>query len=307
MYNIKNTDIDREMRRTGIFFRTVLPYFSAGRLRFFSFIMRHFFPKTPHWKGIRTETVYLDRMDGSRLRLLVFRPEKEPAEKPPVVLWFYGGGYAIGSPVLDKLFISRFVHETGSVVVAPVYRHSTTNPYPAADEDGMAALSYICSSPDIDRSRIAIAGQSAGGGMTLKTALRARDEGKIKVNAIFPIFPMIDNNTVPDNDAPVWNTKSDQAAWSLYLKNDDGSYYAVPARCTDWSGLPPLCTYVGTIDPFYNSTITLVENVRKAGGTVALREYEGAFHGFDALTRSTAAKAAVDFFIDTYRKWQRID
>lgn len=96
------------------------------------------------------------------------------------------------------------------------------------------------------RDKIFVGGNSAGGGMTAALTLYARDRGEVNIAFQMPLYPMLDDRpteTSKNNDAPVWNTKSNIAAWELYLGGDYGtdrvSKYAAPARETDFSGLPP--------------------------------------------------------------------
>lgn len=94
------------------------------------------------------------------------------------------------------------------------------------------------------RDKIFVGGNSAGGGMTAALTLYARDKGEVNIAFQMPLYPMLDDRptkTSKNNDAPVWNTKSNIAAWKLYLGDDYGtdrvSKYAAPARETDF----PVC------------------------------------------------------------------
>lgn len=111
--------------------------------------------------------------------------------------------------------------------------------------------------------------------------------------------------TSKNNDAPVWNTKSNIAAWKLYLGDDYGtdrvSKYAAPARETDFSGLPPTLTFIGSIDPFLAETKSYVEALRAAGVPVEFRIFEGGFHSFDIYYFANIAKEANKFIRDGFK------
>ena len=131
------------------------------------------------------------------------------------------------------------------------------------------------------RDKIFVGGNSAGGGMTAALTLYARDRGEVNIAFQMPLYPMLDDRptkTSKNNDAPVWNTKSNIAAWKLYLGDDYGtdmvSKYAAPARETDFSGLPPTLTFIGSIDPFLAETKSYVEALRAAGVPVEFRIFE---------------------------------
>ena len=107
-----------------------------------------------------------------------------------------------------------------------------------------------------------------------------------------------------NNDAPIWNTASNEVAWEMYLGSNFGtdnvSKYAAPARETDYTGLPPTLTYIGDIEPFYDETVIYVENLKKAGVEVMFQVFPGCFHGFDLLLYTSPAKEARQFLHDGF-------
>ena len=217
---------------------------------------------------------------------------KTGAENAGGVLWSHGGGYIAG--MKEMVHASRvvdLVKKFGAVVVSPGYRLAVQRPYPAAAEDCYSALIYMKNHVrelGIRRDQIMVGGESAGGGLCAAGCIRARDTGEVNVAFQMPLYPMLDDRptkTSKNNDAPVWNTKSNIAAWKLYLGGDYGtvrvSNYAAPARETDFSGLPPTLTFIGSIDPFLAETQSYVDSLRAAGVPVEFRIFEGGFHSFD--------------------------
>ena len=314
-YNIKDTDMNADVRRIGAAFRRMRPYQDE-----------EFFRKTNKaedmlvrgkWVPVHTEAeeMFIPRGDGTDLRILVCRaidPEKRQ-DNAAGLLWIHGGGYATGVPEQDHLFADIFCTDGECVAVMPDYTRSTEAPYPAALGDCCLALYWMVQNADelgIDRDRIMVGGDSAGGGLTAAVCLRARDEGIIKIAFQMPLYPMLDDReteTSRDNDAPVWNTRSNRAGWDLYLAGfskdgDDVPSYAAPAREEDLRGMPPACTFVGTIDPFRAETEQYVEKLRKAGVQVFFREFEGCFHGFDMIAYATRpARDARSFLKNSFR------
>ncbi len=319
-YRIKDEDMDESVRRIGSVFRRMRPYQDE-----------EFFRRTNtaegvlvkrKWVPIHTEAqeVFISRADGSELRVLVCR-SKDPEkirEKAAGLLWIHGGGYATGVPEQDHLFIDIFCTEGECVAVVPEYTLSTEAPYPAALDDCCAALEWMAENAEqlgIDPTRIMVGGNSAGGGLTAAVCLRERDEKKVRIAFQMPLYPMIDDretDTSSNNDAPVWNTLSNREGWRLYLEGLDKDAvpsYAAPAREEDLSGMPPACTFVGTIDPFLSETESYVSKLRKAGIQVFFRKFEGCFHGFDMIAYSTKParearrflKNAFRYALDNYR------
>jgi acetyl esterase/lipase len=265
-----------------------------------------------HGNGLSYEQVYLQREDGTQLRICVYSPRK-PIQNAPGLLWIHGGGYSIGVPEQDeKAYIKRFIDWGAGVVVAPDYTKSVEKPYPAALNDCYAALLWLRDNGEkygINRSQIFIGGDSAGGGLTAALSLYARDKGEVSVAFQMPLYPMIDDRPTSSNignNAPLWNSASNELGWRLYLGplygKVDVPCYAAPARSTDYSALPPTFTFVGDIEPFYDETVTYIENIRKSGVPVHFKVFEGCFHAFDMVCPKTnVAKEAAALLETTFK------
>ncbi|MDN4618413.1 alpha/beta hydrolase [Paenibacillus sp. PsM32] len=221
----------------------------------------------------------------------------EPVSKHKMmsgVLWIHGGGYIIGGAEINDALCRRFVLETDSLVVSVDYRLAPEHPYPAPLEDCYSALKWFSENATtlgVDSNRIAVAGQSAGGGLTAALSLLARDRKGPKIAFQMPLYPMIDDrNITPSSyeitDARVWNRESNIFGWQMYLGkdgNNDISQYAAPARATDLSGLPPTYTCVGELDLFRDETIDYVTRLLRAGVPTEFHIYPGSYHGFEAF------------------------
>lgn len=304
IYNVSLKDMHPELRFAGALIRLILPHFTEGFFNMANLFLDNIgLPDLT--RGINSEVLYIERADGTRLRMRVYSP-KEISENVPGVLWIHGGGYALGVPETEIPFVEMFVKEKGAVVVAPDYTNSPTAPYPAALDDCYAALLWLKENGGkygMRSDQIFVGGDSAGGGLCAAVTLRARDTGEVNIAFQMPLYPMIDDRMITpssqNNDAPVWNTKSNEIAWKLYLGDSYGtdsvSKYAAPARETDYSGLPPALTYIGDIEPFYDETVIYVENLRNAGVKVDFKVFEGCFHGFDLLSFTTPSKQARAF------------
>jgi acetyl esterase/lipase len=261
--------------------------------------------------GCKTETIKIPRPDGSRMKLLIVRPEQrfEPATG---VLWLHGGGYLLGFP--EMVFMTRaidLVRECGAVVVSPAYRLSIQKPYPAALEDSDLALRYMKTHAQelgIREDQLMVGGESAGGGLTAALCLYVRDKGQVNIAYQMPLYPMLDcedTDSSRDNHAKIWNTRRNHLAWKLYLRACKGQpvpMYASPSRCEDYHGLPPAYTYVGDAEPFYCETLTYIQRLREAGVPAKVDVYPGGYHAFDMMEQDTpAAKLARERFLQEFR------
>lgn len=244
---------------------------------------------------------------AGRMKVLVLRPARQ-AEKPGAVgiLWIHGGGYAVG--MAEMIYMSRalnLVKKYGAVVVTPAYRLAGQAPYPAALEDCYAALAYLWEQADalgVDRRKIIVGGESAGGGLTASVCMLAREKGEIPIAYQLPLYPMLDDRDTPssaNNHGLSWNTRRNHAAWKLYLSHVKGEppALAVPARQEDYAGLPPCYTFVGDREPFYCETMTYVDHLNKAGVKAHVDVYPTGFHAFDMLLplRSISRRAIRGF------------
>ena len=223
------------------------------------------------------------------MKLIILRYGKGPG-----ILWIHGGGYVLGmASMVHKSMGKMLARHYGGVVVSPEYRLAKEAPYPAALKDCYAALRYMYVHAEdlgIDRNRIIVGGESAGGGLAAAVCLYARDRGEVPVSFQIPLYPMLDcrdTNSSRDNHAYVWNTRRNHWGWRWYLRDlygtDHVPPYASPAMAKDYSGLPPCYTYVEDGEPFLDETLTYVRRLKEAGVEASVDVFHGKIHGFDKL------------------------
>lgn len=243
-------------------------------------------------RSLSSRVVRIGTEAGS-MRMRVLQP-KDADGPVPGILWIHGGGYMTGGAYMVDMSCGKMLaRKYGAVVVCPNYRLAGKAPYPAALEDCYAALEWMYAQAEalgIDRDRIVVGGESAGGGLTVAVCLYARDKGEIPVALQLPLYPMLDcedTESSADNHGRVWDTKRNHWGWKHYLGDlygsKDISKYASPARETDYSGLPPCYTFVADGEPFYSETLTYVKNLREAGVEARVDIYHGNTHAFDML------------------------
>lgn len=242
------------------------------------------------------------------VRVKIYEP-KERTETLPGLLWIHGGGYVLGTADEADALSQQFVLEANCVVVSVDYRLAPEHPYPAALEDCYAALKWFSDQADeldVDRSRIGVAGQSAGGGLTAALALFTRDKKGPELCFQMPLYPMIDDrNNTPSNleitGNMIWNYDLNEKGWTMYLDGKNGtdevSQYAAPARATDLSNLPYTYTCIGQLDPFRDETLDYVTRLSRAGVDVEFHLYPGAYHGFEGIvpTASISQRALNEY------------
>ena len=309
-YNIKSEMINPELRAVGSAVRLIWPSFNEKKFVFCNSALDKIGKVLFKTKNAQCREIYLPRNDGTQMRMCLYIPN-EQKENVPGVLWIHGGGYAIGIPEQDSSYIDDLIEKSGCIVVSPDYTRSTDAPYPAALNDCYASLEWLCEHAaeyGIRDDQIFIGGDSAGGGLAAAVTLLARDKGEFSIAYQMLVYPMLDDRMITDssqnNDAPIWNSKSNEEAWKLYLGGlygtDNVPKYAAPARETDYSDLPPTITFVGTIDPFYDETLQYAENLKNAGVETCVQVYEGCFHGFDLLSYTSVARKSREFLLEGF-------
>ena len=256
--------------------------------------------------------VFIEKKNGGKVRTCIYK-SLQPKEDAVGLLWIHGGGYAIGAPEMDVGYIEKLIAATNCVIVSPDYTLSTEKPYPAALEDCYEALIWLkenATNLGIRNDQIFVGGVSAGGGLTAAVTLMARDKGEVNIAFQMPLYPMIDDRmnteSAVNNNAPIWNSKSNKLGWKMYLNElfgkDNIPKYAAPARETNYSGLPPAYTFVGDIEPFYNETATYFDNLRNAGVSAKVDVYEGCYHAFEIMCpKADISKHAVNRVLEEFK------
>ncbi|MFZ9628428.1 MAG: alpha/beta hydrolase [Ilumatobacteraceae bacterium] len=235
------------------------------------------------------------------VRVVVYEPAGR-TRPTGALLWIHGGGLVMGSPEQYHDVCSRFAAEVGIVVASVDYRLAPEHPFPAGLDDCMAALRWLHDDADrlgIDVTRVAVGGDSAGGGLAAALAQRAHDEDGPTVCFQLLQYPMLDDRTALEKGRRtlVWSNRSNGYAWSAYLghrvASDEPRAYASPARRHDLSGLPPAWVGIGDIDLFRDEAVDYATRLRAAGVECDLHVVPGMYHGAERVVPS--APSMVEF------------
>lgn len=230
------------------------------------------------------------------VRVFVINPGKPGAPARPAILQIHGGGYVLGSARQALSSNQELAATLDCVVVSVDYRLAPETPFPGALEDNYAALKWLHQNAEelgVDRARIAVLGESAGGGHAAMLAIAARDRGEVPIAYQALIYPMLDDRTGSTRKKPpfmgfvIWDEQRNRFGWTSLLGVPAGSRKvpagSVPARVEDLKGLPPAFIGVGSVDLFVDEDVEYARRLIDAGVPVRLNVVPGAFHGFDAL------------------------
>lgn len=248
----------------------------------------------PEGLPVDVEERRIEAAEGHEIGALVYRP-RDASPPRPAVLHIHGGGYVAGSMHMMDGANRKLAAELGCVVVSVDYRLAPETPHPGPVGDCYAALRWLHAhggTLGVDATRIAVSGESAGGGLAAALALLARDRGEVPVIFQRLIYPMLDDRTCTRSDPNpytgefVWTRAHNHFGWRSLLGHEPGvpavSPYAAAARAKDLAGLPPAFISVGALDLFFDESLEYAQRLVRAGVSTELHVYPGAFHGSDA-------------------------
>ncbi|MDP6833119.1 MAG: alpha/beta hydrolase [Alphaproteobacteria bacterium] len=206
------------------------------------------------------------------------------ADGNAALLYLHGGGYAFCGPGTHRLLAYNLSAATGMACLLPDYRLAPKHPYPAALEDAIAAYEWLCGQGH-PAARIAIAGDSAGGGLTVATALRLQQLGQPLPGALACLSPWTDMtmsgasiNGKAGADPMVQRASLERCAQWYLGDNGDRADPLVSPLHGDLSGLPPMLIQVGSEEVLLDDAANLAARAREAGVTVDYACWEQMFH-----------------------------
>ncbi|MBD0669415.1 alpha/beta hydrolase [Streptomyces sp. CBMA156] len=241
------------------------------------------------------EEIFELEIDGPacRLPIRVYRPQSDGPL--PVLVYFFGGGWVVGSLETSDAICRALAKLTPCVVVSVGYRLAPEHPFPAATDDCYAGVKWVAehaSEIGADPARIALGGDSSGGNLAAAMALMARaDDDGPQIAAQVLVYPPFhnaaDTRSMRDNQDPMFfNAHSSAWFWSQYLADpaDGDSPLASPLKADDLAGLPPALVMTAEYCPLHDEGEAFADALARAGVPVDYHRYENLTHGFLAMS-----------------------
>lgn len=230
----------------------------------------------PRLDDVSSKAVDVDGVDGEWF---------DPAggETDRVLLYLHGGGYLIGSVESHRAMIERITKATGARVLAVNYRLAPEHPYPAAVDDGVAAYRWLLAQ-DYAADRISIAGDSAGGGLTIAVLVALRDAGESMPGCAVPISPWTDMECSGDSITsraavdPMVQKEILLEMGGAYLNGADPKDPLASPLNADFRGLPPLLIQVGDAEVLLDDSTRLEDKMKAAGVDVTVEVWDEMVH-----------------------------
>lgn len=224
-----------------------------------------------------------------------YAADSEALDKAPVIVHLHGGAYIVGSPTASATMAVPVARRTGLPVVSVDYRLAPEHPCPAAIDDAAA----VCRALAAEGGVAAMYGESAGGGLTLATAVALRDSGAAVPARLGLVAPWADLTCSGDAYRtlaavdPILGAL-DPTSWAAAYAGADPADPKASPLFADLSGLPPCLIQVSTRDILLSDAGRLDIALRRAGTPSALQVWDGLWHVWQSVPDVPEAQAALD-------------
>ena len=244
---------------------------------------------------------------ASQIPARVYRPDASgPDAGLPVLVYFYGGGWSLGTLDTCDGVCRMITNAAGCVTVAAGYRLAPEHKFPAAVEDCHTAAQWVAAHAaelGADAARLAVGGDSSGGNLAAAVALYARDLGGPAVTHQLLVYPNTDHQADTPSmreiaDEYFFNPASVRWYWGMYLAapEDGANPLASPLRAGDLTGLPPATVITAEYDPLCDEAELYARKLLAAGVPAEIIRYDGMMHGFFTMVGvlDTAREAVLE-------------
>ena len=253
----------------------------------------------------RPEDRWIDGVEGKILIRIYTPHEPAPGELLPILVFYHGGGFVIGSLDSYDNLCRAIANRTDCIVVSVDYRLAPEHKFPAAVDDALEAYQWVIDHAgelDGDAGRMAIGGDSAGGNITAVTAIGIRDEGYMAPLLQILIYPVAGGAPeTPSHyefaEGLLLTRASILWFYDQYLDRPEDATDPrfAPLLADDLSDLPPALVIVAGHDPLRDEGIAYADRLGQAGVEAELVNYEGMVHGFLSLADAVdQGKLAID-------------
>lgn len=246
------------------------------------------------------------------IALRIYRGIDAPKQGGPGLLYLHGGGWVIGDLESHDEICRWFANSAACTVVCPDYRLAPEHKFPSGLDDCVAALAFMASSSDalgVDRTRIAVGGDSAGGNLAAVVALLSRAGGGPTIAAQLLLYPNTDAAQTADSYqryAEGFGLTAATMRWfrDHYIRTPDdiGDWRVSPLRAESLAGAPPAFVAIAGNDILADEGAAYVERLRDDGVPVVVRHWPTHIHGFASMGKYiAAARQSIDDAVSAWR------
>ena len=249
--------------------------------------------------------------DGFPVTIYIITPKS--AKKPcPCLVNFHGGGFVFEGAFHHYRLAMEYAKKAGCKVIYTKYRLAPKYKFPVPMEDCYAVLRWVYENADklgIDRNRIAVGGDSAGGTLSAAVCHMSRDRNSgIPIRFQLLVYPFLDLRNNSDSakkytDTPMWNSRLTAKVKPLFIPSDaENLQYASPVEANAFEGLPPAYIETAEFDCLHDDGILYEKLLKNAGVETELYETKGTMHGYDIALKAPLTKEMIDKRADYMRR-----
>ena len=243
---------------------------------------------------------------GETLPVYVIEPKLEVQKGTalPCLVFFHGGGFMLKASGGHYKIAKEYAVQLPCKVVYVDYRLAPEHPFPIPVEDCFATYRWVLAHAKglgIDKNKIFLGGDSAGGNLATAVTLMARDRRYRKPKGLLLVYPVTDRRMQTLSmqnftDTPVWDAKLSKMMWQCYLgdKKPSPVEYASPAEAKSFTEFPPTYMEVAEFDCLHDEGVELYEKIKAAGIDTEFHEIKGGCHGYETVTNSLLVRACME-------------
>jgi acetyl esterase len=257
--------------------------------------------RPPRPPGLSVSEQHIDPA-GRQVLVRIYRP---PGSGPlPTLVYFHGGGWVIGSVESHDDITAAIADDARCVVVSVDYARAPENPFPAAFEDGLAAVDWIFANATmvgVNAAAVFVGGDSAGGNLSTAIAMRRRNQTPALAGQVL-LYPCVDTDFtrrsyLDEYDAPFLSNVEMQWFWNQYAPSQSQreSRFAVPMRASDeqLTGVAPAFIAIAEHDPLRDEGKAFASRLRGVGVPVEFDAGVGLVHGFIRMRNAATEPARI--------------
>lgn len=258
-------------------------------------------PETPD--DIIREIRYIKAEDEEDIPLSIYKP-KDMNENIPCIIYFHGGGFFLKDEAYMHKLVCEYVKRAKCMAIFVHYRTADKYPFPISFKDCCNVIQYVWENTEqlnVNKKKIALGGDSAGGALVGACTLWCRDETDIKLCFQMLIYPVIDSRMRTETmkkyvDSPLWNSTLIKKMWKIYLRNGikEKKEYVSPILAEDFSKLPPAYIETAQYDCLYDEGIDYAKLLISAGIKIQLEDVKNVFHGYDMFLNTEITKIMIE-------------
>ncbi len=278
----------------------------------FNALFRWHFKSTKAPQNIEVSSHHIKGFENKDIEVLVFKPRNISSDASCLV-YCHGGGFFIEAAQAHKKMMFEYVEKANCIIVFPHYRVSLNNPFPTSLEDCYSTLKWTKKNTKmlgIDKDKIAIGGDSAGGNLAACVAQMALDRKEISLCFQLLVYPVCDHTLSTASmytfqDTPLWNAPSSKLMWDVYLKGKDRNNlpkYVSSLQRTDLKGLPPTYIETAEFDCLRDEGLLYAQKLNDTNIKVELNQTKGTIHAYDIIEKSSITQDSIQRRVKALRQ-----